>query len=364
MSITTFGKLKNAFNLAEEKGDLEKMERVSYTVQDMEVSEELKRDYKLRIAKMKIKMKIIRESNELKKDEMGILGKFKTLPPESFVVLLILIAVFLNIALHRRGLVKHTMTIIPESISNDRGLKREYLKKTIPSELKTVFPALILRMNNIINDIIKRAGIFVQPGILNAVFSIIRGEPLDTVLNGDAMRHLINSGSGFGIYPKMTKALRQVSLDDVSGHGFLGMINILNSFQTEDNALKFIWLSAISLNAIITIIYFHTVPEYLAGLAIGGAWQYGINSIVKKGQIVSRNYILLSSPEFGTGSGIKGILSRGALGLLNTGNTSVKQKKEGGRRKTKRRRKSNKKKRELNKKKRRQTRGKKTREKN
>ena len=98
-------------------------------------------------------MKIIRESNELKKDEMGILGKFKTLPPESFVVLLILIAVFLNIALHRRGLVKHTMTTIPESISNDRGLKREYLKKTIPSELKTVFPALILRMNNIINDI-------------------------------------------------------------------------------------------------------------------------------------------------------------------------------------------------------------------
>ena len=72
----------------------------------------------------------------------------------------------------------------------------------------------------------------------------------------------------------------------------------------------------------------------------------------------------MSSPEFGTGSGIKGILSRGALGLLNTGNTSVKQKKEGGRRKTKRRRKSNKKKRELNKKKRRQTRGKKTREKN
>ena len=31
MSITISGKLKNAFNLAEEKGDLEKMERVSYT---------------------------------------------------------------------------------------------------------------------------------------------------------------------------------------------------------------------------------------------------------------------------------------------------------------------------------------------
>ena len=362
MSRTTFGKLKDEFDTAEEIGDLERMGRLSDRVQKMEVREELKTDYKRRIANMKI----IKESNGLKKDEMGILGKFKTLPPESFVVLLILIAIFLNIALHKRGLVKHTMTTIPDSISNDRGLKREYLKKTIPNELKTVFPAFILKMNNIINNIIKRAGIFVQPGILNAVFGIIRGEPLDTVLNGDAMRQLINSGSGFKIYPKMTKALRQVGMDDLSGHGFLGMINIVNSFQAEDNALKYIWLSAISLNAIITIIYFHTVPEYLAGLAIGGAWQYGINSIVKKGQIVSRNYILLSRPEFGTGSGITGKLSRGALGLLNTGNPSIKQKKEGGkkRRKTKRRRKSNKKKRGSNKKKQRKTRGKKTRGKN
>ena len=68
----------------------------------------------------------------------------------------------------------------------------------------------------------------------------------------------------------------------------------------------------------------------------------------------------MSRPEFGTGSGITGKLSRGALGLLNTGNPSIKQKKEGGkkRRKTKRRRKSNKKKRGSNKKKQRKTRGK------
>lgn len=382
MSRTTFGRLKNEFDTAEENDDLETMKRLSDRVQEMKVSEELKTNYKLRIANMEI----IRKSNELKNDEIAILGKFhkkykeKTLPPESFVVLLILISIFLNIALHKRGLVKHTMTTMPdnrreifegynkyrmvdfESLSADRALKREYLKKKIPNELKTVFPDFILKMNNVINGIIKRAGIIVQPGVLNAVFGIIRGEPLDAVLNGTAMRQIINSGSGTGIYPKMTKALRQVGMDDLSGHGFLGMINIVNSFQTEeDNALKYIWLSAISLNAIITIIYFHTVPEYLAGLVIGGAWQYAINSIVKKGQIISRNYILLNRPEFGTGSGITGKLSRGALGLLNTGNTSIKQKKEGGkkRRKTKRRRKSNKKKRGSNKKKQRKTRGKK-----
>ena len=102
-----------------------------------------------------------------------------------------------------------------------------------------------------------------------------------------------------------TKTARTTTnnLFDISGHAFLGHTIILSLRKMGDSPIekriKRLWFVAFSIVATITIIYYHTVPEYLSGMALA----YGYDKIynfVKSKSLNGRDVVILTLNKYTT----------------------------------------------------------------
>ena len=103
-----------------------------------------------------------------------------------------------------------------------------------------------------------------------------------------AIRSVATTGTGAYLYAALfgRHGVYATSPFDPSGHALLGQLNVLNMGQSIaeiilKHLLKMFWSTAYLISATTTIVFYHTVPEYLVGLlfAYAGYYTWGYISI-------------------------------------------------------------------------------------
>ena len=195
--------------------------------------------------------------------------------PLFIVVVVVAISIATHYLVHNMGLI---------SASRNLGSDKANIHRAVG---KIPFLGAILRpLNKYLNMLVKKGGIFAQPALIIGLKRFIQSVGTNGFLNAIehlemVVRSLSTSATGSMLYYYLFSrhGVFANSPFDPSGHSLLGHINVLNMSDVEslDNieiAIKNVWTVCYLISAATTIIFYHTVPEYLVGMLMAYVGYY------------------------------------------------------------------------------------------
>ncbi len=218
--------------------------------------------------------------------------------PQAALGFMVVLAITLNISLHQAGLVENSRT---QSLSASKQL----VGRSVADFMKSGF---LIEFNKKYNSYFKRAGILMQPATIIIISRLLSSAfaPAPAVATAgsttenssqeqpkpaytfdealrDAVKSLGPSVAGFAfffadaqrknVYAKSSKEQKNL-LFDASGHAGVTLLNAMGTFAVKpenkfERGVVLAWLLCTWLSTTVTIIFYHTVPEYVVGMLLG-----------------------------------------------------------------------------------------------
>jgi hypothetical protein len=237
--------------------------------------------------------------------------------PELALIFFVIMASLAHVGLHRGGRVgrsKYLMSRDPgqkESEKNrirgdnpgysevevEEAYGREY-KKSIHREVARAVPRSVYEFNKTYNGLFKLAAPFLQPATVILLKRVVQDMYSDkdkrgiaelrnvlSVRGKEAVRATAPSLAAAGGYWALFREpgrggggglLRGGGDFDLSGHALLMQLNAIATVKLRpkdgfEHAVVLIWLVCCLIQATTTIVFYHTIPEYLSGLILAYA---------------------------------------------------------------------------------------------
>ena len=202
--------------------------------------------------------------------------------PVNIIIVIIAIAIGTHYLVHHLGLV-----------TASRALNSN--KKAIHSAVRHIplVGSVLGPINYYLNLMIKKIGVFAQPSIIISFRRFMKSIGTEGFFQAlkeleIALRSVATTGTGAYLYAALfgRHGVYATSPFDPSGHALLGQLNVLNMTEVDsrdnlETLIKNVWSTAYLISAATTIVFYHTVPEYLVGLLFAYAGYYTWGYIYK-----------------------------------------------------------------------------------
>jgi hypothetical protein len=215
----------------------------------------------------------------------SIKSKLKSYDTETAALLVILIAIGLHLHLH--GMKEN------RSPSAAKGNTTQEIKEGVKQTIGCVAP-----LADILNTLLLEFGMVTQPLVLASCFKSVGTAAFPTILQ-KILHDMMPIGSVAVLYQLLfhkrygvltTSSQKKGNRDsstppssqrafNLSGHALIGHTIVLSLRKLGDSPaekrLKKMWFVAYACVSTLTIVYYHTVPEYMAGVALA----YGYDAL-------------------------------------------------------------------------------------